>query len=114
VVFGNAFGNKGVVSLQTLVIPIDLAEGAVSLPGGLDGSNIDDIVEISHRLPDKPIPDKHESAHWITPTAMCVEVRDPSRTKGAPQQRAAMDRPQGVLYVFMLQEALLEMSVIIL
>ena len=24
--FGNAFGNKGVVSLQTLVIPIDLAE----------------------------------------------------------------------------------------
>ena len=26
--FGNAFGNKGVVSLQTLVIPIDMAEGA--------------------------------------------------------------------------------------
>ncbi len=24
--FGNAFGNKGVVSLQTLVIPIDMAE----------------------------------------------------------------------------------------
>ena len=24
--FGNDFGNKGVVSLQTLVIPIDLAE----------------------------------------------------------------------------------------
>ena len=24
--FGNTFGNKGVVSLQTLVIPIDLAE----------------------------------------------------------------------------------------
>ena len=26
--FGNAFGNKGVVSLQTLVIPIDMAEEA--------------------------------------------------------------------------------------
>ena len=26
--FGNDFGNKGVVSLQTLVIPIDLAEEA--------------------------------------------------------------------------------------
>jgi len=26
--FGNDFGNKAVVSLQTLVIPIDLAEGA--------------------------------------------------------------------------------------
>jgi len=26
VAFGNDFGNKGVVSLQTLVIPIDLAE----------------------------------------------------------------------------------------
>ena len=26
--FGNAFGNMGVVSLQTLVIPIDMAEGA--------------------------------------------------------------------------------------
>jgi hypothetical protein len=24
--FGNNFGNKGVVSLQTLLIPIDLAE----------------------------------------------------------------------------------------
>ena len=26
--FGNDFGNKGVVSLQTLVIPIDMAEEA--------------------------------------------------------------------------------------
>jgi hypothetical protein len=26
--FGNNFGNKGVVSLQTLVIPIDVAERA--------------------------------------------------------------------------------------
>jgi hypothetical protein len=31
VVLGNDFGNKGVVSLQTLVKPIDLAEGAETL-----------------------------------------------------------------------------------
>ena len=66
--------------------------GKVSLQGGLE----DGIPELSH-----PIPDKHQSAHWITRTAICVEVRDPSRANGPAVERAAIDKPPGVMYVFM-------------
>lgn len=66
--------------------------GTVSLQGGLE----DGIPELGH-----PMPNKHQSAHWITRTAMCVEVRDPSRANGPAVERAALDQPQGVMYVFM-------------
>jgi len=66
--------------------------GTVSLQGGLE----DGIPELGHAMPNK-----HQSAHWITRTAMCVEVRDPSRANGPAVERAALDQPQGVMYVFM-------------
>ena len=48
-----------------------------------------------------PIPAKDQSAHWITRTAICVEVRDPSRANGPAVELKAIDQPQGLIYVFM-------------
>ncbi|ASM75997.1 IMP dehydrogenase [Vitreoscilla filiformis] len=44
-------------------------------------------------------PARNESAHWITRTALCVEVRDPRRANGPKAE--AVGSPSGVLYVFM-------------
>ncbi len=59
------------------------------------------LAEPSHASlghPARP-PGKFESAHWITRTALCVEVRDPRRASG-PKAEQVGDR-HGVLYVFM-------------
>ncbi|MBK1616237.1 IMP dehydrogenase [Rubrivivax gelatinosus] len=45
-------------------------------------------------------PQRHESAGWITRTALCVEVRDPQRANG-PKAEAERGGAGGVLYVFM-------------
>jgi uncharacterized protein (DUF2126 family) len=44
-------------------------------------------------------PDRHESAHWVSRTALCVEVRDPRRASGPKAE--AVGEKSGVLYVFM-------------
>ena len=44
-------------------------------------------------------PDRHESAHWVSRTALCVEVRDPRRASGPKAE--AVGVKSGVLYVFM-------------
>jgi uncharacterized protein (DUF2126 family) len=45
------------------------------------------------------VPDKQESAHWVTRTALCVEVRDPRRASGPKAE--AVGEKSGVLYLFM-------------
>jgi transglutaminase-like putative cysteine protease len=45
------------------------------------------------------VPGAQESAHWITRTALCVEVRDPRRASGPKAE--AVGEKSGVLYVFM-------------
>ncbi len=45
------------------------------------------------------MPDRFESAHWITRTALCVEVRDPRRANGPKAE--AVGEKYGVIYVFM-------------
>ena len=45
------------------------------------------------------VPSRNESAHWITRTALCVEVRDPRRASGPKAE--AVGSKSGVLYVFM-------------
>ena len=45
------------------------------------------------------VPKQQESAHWITRTALCVEVRDPRRASGPKAE--AVGEKSGVLYVFM-------------
>jgi uncharacterized protein (DUF2126 family) len=52
-------------------------------------------------------PQRQESAHWITRTALCVEVRDPMRANG-PKAEAEHGGKSGVLYVFMPPLARLE------
>jgi uncharacterized protein (DUF2126 family) len=44
-------------------------------------------------------PQRQESAHWITRTALVVEVRDPRRANGPKAE--AVGQPSGVMYVFM-------------
>jgi uncharacterized protein (DUF2126 family) len=44
-------------------------------------------------------PKRQESAHWITRTALCVEVRDPRRASGPKAE--AVGEKSGVLYIFM-------------
>jgi uncharacterized protein (DUF2126 family)/transglutaminase-like putative cysteine protease len=45
------------------------------------------------------VPARHESAHWVTRTALCVEVRDPRRASGPKAE--AVGVKSGVIYVFM-------------
>jgi uncharacterized protein (DUF2126 family)/transglutaminase-like putative cysteine protease len=45
------------------------------------------------------LPARHQSASWITRTALCVEVRDPRRASGPKAE--AVGQASGVLYVFM-------------
>ncbi|MDR7304787.1 transglutaminase family protein [Rhodoferax saidenbachensis] len=45
------------------------------------------------------VPNRFESAHWITRTALCVEVRDPRRASGPKAE--AVGEKSGVLYIFM-------------
>ncbi|WP_088958946.1 transglutaminase family protein [Variovorax sp. HW608] len=51
-------------------------------------------------------PRRGESAHWITRTALCVEVRDPRRANGPAAEKVG--NASGVLYVFMPPLARLE------
>ena len=52
------------------------------------------------------VPKRAESAHWITRTALCVEVRDPRRANGPKAE--AVGSKSGVMYVFMPPLELLE------
>jgi len=45
------------------------------------------------------VPKRQESAHWVSRTALCVEVRDPRRASGPKAE--AQGKASGVLYVFM-------------
>lgn len=51
-------------------------------------------------------PRRGESAHWVTRTALCVEVRDPRRANGPAAEKVGDS--SGVLYVFMPPLARLE------
>jgi uncharacterized protein (DUF2126 family) len=51
-------------------------------------------------------PQRGESAHWVTRTALCVEVRDPRRANGPAAEKKGS--ASGVLYVFMPPLARLE------
>ena len=48
-------------------------------------------------------PSRFDSAHWITRSALCVEVRDPNRAAGPKAEMAGKEegKASGVMYVFM-------------
>jgi uncharacterized protein (DUF2126 family) len=64
-------------------------------------ANLRGEAEPSHaRTVEARRPARHESAHWLTRSALCVEVRDPQRANGPKAEREAGGR-SGMLYVFM-------------
>jgi transglutaminase-like putative cysteine protease len=70
--------------------------GAGAAGDGRDGTN----PQATH------IPQRGESAHTVTRTALCVEVRDPRRASGPRAE--AVGTASGVMYVFMPPLARLE------
>jgi len=71
------------------------AVGAAGGAGGAAGSG----ARISTLEAASRSPARGESAHWITRTALVVEVRDPRRANGPKAE--AVGQPSGVMYVFM-------------
>ncbi len=73
-------------------------------PGPSPVLRVVNTSSISAAIPATPAdiarqPAAQESAHWISRTALCVEVRDPRRASGPKAE--AVGVKSGVLYVFM-------------
>ena len=82
--------------------------GSVAVQGqGHAASNADPhgVGQPSHAtLMPSHAPERFESAHWVTRTAICVEARDPMRANGPKAERlhgGQFARDGGGLYVFM-------------
>ena len=108
---GGGFAEGGAVSLP---------RGADSAPPALAGNHEGDAARVeggpgsaagdAEAAPHAPlqpqprgfasVPQRGESAGWITRTALCVEVRDPQRANG-PKAEMEQGGRSGVLYVFM-------------
>ena len=112
-VIGGGFAEGGVVALQAKTGP-----GAVDVGGPADGApGAGGTLAVPAEAPDRGAaavggtgasistldptrsPSRGESAHWITRTALVVEVRDPRRANGPKAE--AVGSPSGVMYVFM-------------
>ncbi len=90
------------------------AKAAQASVRGQDRSALGEGLSVAARQPGQPepadianAPQRFESAHWITRTALCVEVRDPQRANGPKAEKAHGGKSQ-VLYVFMPPLARLE------
>ncbi|MDM0053736.1 DUF2126 domain-containing protein [Variovorax sp. J22R115] len=82
--------------------PATAASVRLQTPGG----NAGDATEANLDLTTPRMPRRGESAHWVTRTALCVEVRDPRRANGPAAEK--IGNASGVLYVFMPPLARLE------
>jgi transglutaminase-like putative cysteine protease len=81
---------------------------AVRSTESFERANLRGEAEASHaRTVDTRVPARHESAHWVVRTALCVEVRDPQRANGPKAEREHGGK-SGMLYVFMPPLARLE------
>jgi uncharacterized protein (DUF2126 family) len=105
---GGGFAEGGAVALQA---GFESPESRATVVGGgpgraggagssLGGSSPDQAAPPAGAATDpRRAPARLESAHWVTRTALCVEVRDPRRANGPAAERVGVAR--GVLYVFM-------------
>ncbi|MCA6216197.1 transglutaminase family protein [Ideonella sp. B7] len=82
---GSGFAEGGTVALQN-----SPQGGAAAGVGGLPAAG---------SVASEAYPERFQSAHWITRTALCVEVRDPRRANGPKAEKVG--QVSGVLYVFM-------------
>ena len=86
---GGGFAEGGVVALQ--------GGEKLNAGAGLGAGTGSGAAGIGLPLADRP--ERFQSAHWITRTALCVEARDPRRANGPKAE--AQGEASGVLYVFM-------------
>ena len=101
---GGGFAEGGVVAVQ------GQGRGADAGRGSAEQANWRGEIQPSHAqisMEAARFPQRQESAHWITRTALCVEVRDPMRANG-PKAETEHGGKSGVLYVFMPPLARLE------
>ncbi|MDP9901520.1 transglutaminase family protein [Variovorax ginsengisoli] len=81
--------------------------GAGATPAAGTGTGpADDEANSATSAANTRFPRRGESAHWVTRTALCVEVRDPRRANGPAAEKVGS--ASGVLYVFMPPLARLE------
>jgi uncharacterized protein (DUF2126 family)/transglutaminase-like putative cysteine protease len=91
---GGGFAEGGTVGVQAAMLGSAGAEPSPRPSPMLgEGENLLSAEELARS------PGRFESAHWISRTALCVEVRDPRRANGPKAE--AVGSPSGVLYVFM-------------
>ncbi|OYT86464.1 MAG: IMP dehydrogenase [Burkholderiales bacterium PBB6] len=105
------FAEGGVVAVpggaDGLAEPGDLTSGAghadaatASLAGNASANgNHTTYNTANSTTPLNQRPERFDSAHWITRTALCVEVRDPRRANGPKAEKVG--QATGVLYIFM-------------
>ena len=79
-------------------------QSGTTAPGTAAGPGARDAAFAQSPAQEEPpgfarVPQRHESAHWVSRTALCVEVRDPRRASGPKAE--AVGTASGVLYVFM-------------
>ena len=91
---GHGFAEGGAVALPGQPLPV-----AGTGPAG-DGLTPPHHPVTPHPVAADTLPGRHESAGWLTRTALCVEVRDPQRANG-PKAEAKHGGRSGVMYVFM-------------
>jgi uncharacterized protein (DUF2126 family) len=94
---GQGFAEGGRVAVQGQ----DLGEPGGPLPG--DGPTSWTGPHAPRQAPEvaaDTVPQRFQSAGWLTRTALCVEVRDPQRANG-PKAERLQGGQSGVLYVFM-------------
>ena len=114
--FGGGFAEGGVVAMQNREYGWHEASQAAGLDGkagsgleaggnsstGAGTGNGNGTDQASGMTPADAVrqPDRHESAHWLTRTALCVEARDPQRANG-PKAELRHGGASCHLYVFM-------------
>ena len=111
-VIGGGFAEGGTVALQAKLFEVGKAGPAaasLTLVSGKAGATAAlaanraataAATTLAGAKPDAtPEPALGESAHWVTRTALVVEVRDPRRSNGPKAE--SQGKASGVLYVFM-------------
>ena len=102
-----AFGAPPMVpAALRMQAPGETAAAGTAASGDAAAADAAATATRSSATPSTRQPVRGESAHWVTRTALCVEVRDPRRANGPAAEKKGS--ASGVLYVFMPPLARLE------
>jgi uncharacterized protein (DUF2126 family) len=93
--------------VQSAPLPVPAALRLQGVEGGGAGTRPSPPPDATGLQHSTRAPERFESAHWITRTALCVEARDPQRANG-PEAERKHGGKSSALYVFMPPLARLE------